>query len=255
MPDGHGLGWIPDVPDLRDRIYAPSDEDSAKALPPRHDLGTLCPPVLDQLGFRACAANAVVNAHRHEQKHQGLPGTFMPSRMFVYWNARAKVNAQGSDGGSSIRESMKAIAKLGACPEEQWPYVQANITQPPTAACFTAATAHRAIAYHRIRRSLHLLRRCIFSGHPFAFGFAMYSSFKTAAVSTGGVVPMPAKDEEFEGGHAALAVGYDDASATFRVMNSYGTGWGRQGYFDLPYGYLESEDLSDDFWTITKVDG
>ena len=49
-------------------------------------------------------------------------------------------------------------------------------------------------------------------------------------------------------------VGYDDASQRFIVRNSWGTAWGRQGYFTMPYAYLTDSNLSADFWTIRMVE-
>jgi len=65
---------------------------------------------------------------------------------------------------------------------------------------------------------------------------------------------MPKRTERAIGGHAVLAVGYDDAKKRFVVRNSWGTGWGLKGYFTLPYAYLENRDLSDDFWTIRRAE-
>ena len=50
-----------------------------------------------------------------------------------------------------------------------------------------------------------------------------------------------------------VAVGYDDASQTFLVRNSWGTGWGMAGYFTMPYTYLVQPGLADDLWTIRIV--
>lgn len=54
------------------------------------------------------------------------------------------------------------------------------------------------------------------------------------------------------GGHAVLAVGYDDTASQFIVRNSWGADWGDRGYCRMPYDYLANRDLSDDFWTILK---
>jgi C1A family cysteine protease len=64
---------------------------------------------------------------------------------------------------------------------------------------------------------------------------------------------MPAPTEAVAGGHAVLAVGYDDTTQRFAVRNSWGAKWGQKGYFTIPYAYLLTENLSDDFWTIRLV--
>jgi C1A family cysteine protease len=40
------------------------------------------------------------------------------------------------------------------------------------------------------------------------------------------------------GGHAVLAVGYDDKSKRLTVRNSWGSNWGKGGYFTMPYDYV-----------------
>ena len=72
------------------------------------------------------------------------------------------------------------------------------------------------------------------------------------AVAQTGIVPMPGPTERTLGGHAVLAVGYDDGAQTFLVRNSWGPHWGIGGYFKMPYTYLENRNLSDDFWTIRR---
>jgi C1A family cysteine protease len=55
------------------------------------------------------------------------------------------------------------------------------------------------------------------------------------------------------GGHAVMAVGYNDASQRFLVRNSWGSDWGVGGYFTIPYAYLSDADLADVFWVIRVV--
>jgi C1A family cysteine protease len=64
---------------------------------------------------------------------------------------------------------------------------------------------------------------------------------------------MPTPDESVLGGHAVVAVGYDDSTQRFLVRNSWGSGWGQEGYFTMPYGYLTDAGLSADFWTLRMV--
>jgi C1A family cysteine protease len=52
-----------------------------------------------------------------------------------------------------------------------------------------------------------------------------------------------------------MAAGYDDSKKAFIIRNSWGDAWGQKGYFLMPYDYITSTDLADDFWTITQVEG
>jgi C1A family cysteine protease len=97
------------------------------------------------------------------------------------------------------------------------------------------------------------MKGCLASGYPFVFGFTVYESFESQQVAQSGVLSMPAAGETIVGGHAVLAVGYDDSKNAFIIRNSWGDGWGLAGYFYMPYAYLLDNNLSDDFWTIRTV--
>ena len=81
----------------------------------------------------------------------------------------------------------------------------------------------------------------------------IYESFESKAVAQTGTVPMPDYSEENLGGHAILAVGYNDAKQQLLCRNSWGATWGDKGYFTLPYEYVTDSDLTGDLWTITMV--
>jgi len=90
-------------------------------------------------------------------------------------------------------------------------------------------------------------------GLPIVLGISVYESFESQQVAKSGVVPMPANSEKLLGGHAILAVGYNDAEQRFVMRNSWGTSWGMQGYFTIPYAYLTDSNLCDDLWMIQMV--
>lgn len=108
----------------------------------------------------------------------------------------------------------------------------------------------QVLSYQRLVQDLNQMRGCLASGYPFVFGFAVYSSFECPQVARKGIVPMPASGERQLGGHAVMAVGYDDYKQGFIVRNSWGKEWGMDGYFMMPYTYLCQSSLASDFWTI-----
>jgi C1A family cysteine protease len=88
---------------------------------------------------------------------------------------------------------------------------------------------------------------CLSDGFPFVLGISVYDSFMTQKVATTGIVEMPARTENLLGGHAVMAVGFDQATRRFIIRNSWGVDWGMKGYFTIPFDYLSNGNLADDF--------
>ncbi len=246
------FGWVPDLPDARDYLYAAPPERLSK-LPPSVDLRPSCPPVYDQGELGSCTANAIGAAHQFQEMQEKIPDAFMPSRLFVYYNERVMENTVDSDSGAMIRDGIKSIGTEGVCPETMWPYDIAKFRNRPPAKCYQEAVKHKAILYRRISHNLLQMKGCLAGLHPFVFGFTVYESFEGEEVARTGHASMPLPGEQAIGGHAVLAVGYDDGNSWFLVRNSWGETWGMKGYFTLPYQYLLDSNLADDFWTIRLV--
>jgi C1A family cysteine protease len=245
-------GWIPDLPDHRDHKYGMVRPLFATARPTSVDLRPEMPPVYDQGQLGSCTANAIAAALQFERHRQGLPD-FMPSRLFVYYNERAMEGTIQSDAGAQIRDGIKSVAAQGDCPETEWAYVPAEFTVQPPQSCYDDAVKYKVTQYLSVDQDVDAMRDCLASGFPFVFGFTVYSSFESAEVAQTGHAPMPGWLDRVLGGHAVLAVGYDDATSCFLVRNSWGSAWGQGGYFTLPYSYLANQDLTSDLWTIRLV--
>lgn len=257
------FGWIRDLPDHRDRVFAVRREDFAN-LPAHVDLRPACPPVYDQGQIGSCTANACAGAFEFDLRKQGLTD-FVPSRLFIYWCERAIEGSTAYDSGAQIRDGVKVLATLGVPDETLWPYdgvpaepdgtfpPNARAGQKPPAAVFAAATHNEAVVYERVPQDLNHLKSVLASGFPIAFGFTVFSSFETAEVAATGVAPMPSEDDQVMGGHAVVLVGYDDATQRFAVRNSWSSAWGDRGYFYLPYAYVTNDELASDFWVLRRV--
>jgi C1A family cysteine protease len=245
-------GWIPDIPDARDHLYA-APASVMRRLPPRVTLRPKCPKVYDQEELGSCTANAIAAAIEFDQMKQGRKQHFTPSRLFIYYNERVMEGTVDIDSGAMIRDGIKSVGKQGACPERDWPYRIEKFRDRPSRDCYRIARKHKAILYQRLQQTLNQLKGCVASGFPFVFGFTVYESFEAPAVARSGHAPMPKPKDKVLGGHAVLGVGYDESKQWFICRNSWGTGWGMSGYFTLPFAYLTDRGLASDFWTIRLV--
>lgn len=246
-------GWVPDLPDARDHLYS-APIAHIGPLPPSTDLRAECPPVYDQGQLGSCTGNAIAGAIQFDRLKQKLVPDFVPSRLFIYYNERVIENTVPYDAGAQIRDGIKSVATVGACDEQLWPYDITKFAQQPPQPAYDAAAGTKAASYCRVARALMQMKGCLASGYPFVFGFTVYDSFEGNEVASTGILNMPdLSKESVLGGHAVLAVGYDDQTQRFTVRNSWGSNWGQAGYFTMPYTYFMEQNLSDDFWTIRLV--
>lgn len=246
-------GWIPDLPDQRDRIFS-APPATLGALPPRVDMRAQNPPIYDQGQLGSCTAQAIAAVLEFDQARQRQADVFTPSRLFIYYNERVILGTVDEDSGAMLRDGIKSVAKQGGPHETLWPHVIPRFRRKPSPAAYRDGARHEAILYQRLRQSIEQLKGCLADGYPFVFGFSVYDSFESRAVARSGDVPLPGRGEALLGGHAVAAVGYDDARRRFIIRNSWGTSWGMDGYGTIPYDYLLDGGLSDDFWTIKLVE-
>jgi len=243
-------GWVKDVEDERDFIFkAPI----FRKLPLAINLTTYCPEVYNQDNIGSCTANALGAAYQIEQIRDGKPN-FIPSRLFIYYNERVLENNINKDAGATLRSGMKTLVKDGVCPETMWAYNTSKFKKKPTPNCYVEAEKHQVLTYERLNNGLHEIKSCLADGYPVVFGFMIYESFMSQEVARTGIAKMPKDNERMIGGHAVLAVGYDDEKEALLVRNSWGSAWGQKGYFYLPYGYITNSKLSADFWTLRTVE-
>lgn len=271
------MGWLPDWPDHRD--YSEDTKeiksllksigvlDPAKlSLPPSVDLRASCSAVENQGPLGSCTAHAGVGlVEFFERKAFGRH--LDASRLFLYKVTRNLLGWTG-DTGAFLRDTMKALVLFGVPPENYWPYVTADYEKEPTAFCYAFAQNYQAIKYYRLDPAgigpaalLDRVKANLARSLPAMFGFTVYSSIDQADAT--GKIPYPSRNEKIVGGHAVVAVGYDDnmtientndgsqTTGALMIRNSWDTTWGDKGYGWLPYDYVR-KDQAIDWWSLLK---
>jgi C1A family cysteine protease len=249
------FGWLRDDPDHRDLQYA--DQRMAFEAPINSQLivdltpGFRGQPPYDQLNLRSCSPNAIAAAFEFDQLRQGVPA-WVPSRLFIYYNARALNGAVSADCGASLRDCMKVLVSAGVPPEAHWPYDPSGFQIEPPPQAYAEARFNEVTGYFKLDNTdINQVRACLSAGFPFAFGLTLFNSYYRTGPD--GIISMPVYGDAKLGPHALLAVGYNDAVAQIKVRNSFGASWGEVGYGYLPYQYLTNPQLAGDAWTIRAV--
>ena len=269
---GKGLGWHPDLPDARDYTVAHEEvapilarskrfKAAAKGLPADVDLRRWCSPIEDQGQLGSCTANAGAGLIEYYQR-RAFNRHIDASRLFLYKATRDLLGWEG-DTGAYLRTTMKAMVLFGVPPEANWPYDIGQFDVEPSAFLYAFGQSYKSLKYFRHdppgtsgAAVLQSVKRCLAAGLPSMFGFTVYSSFPPMGEGTG-EIPFPQPGDTVLGGHAIDAVGYSDAKkiagdkGALLIRNSWGTGWGVQGYGWMPYRYVE-EGVADDFWSLVQ---
>jgi C1A family cysteine protease len=221
------------------------------------------------------------------------------SQMFIYYNERVLEDKVDLNSPVFIRNGIKSLFKNGICSEVSWPYPETTlpknlksimetgtieeitaavektlknnktelhtaISEKPSQAALAQAKKHIINRYCKLTldNGLSDLKLSLSKGFPVIFGIMVPRSFYSTPSS--GVFSMPKPDEIRLGGHALLAVGYDEDKQHFIVRNSWGEEFGDKGYCYIPYDFFtgkyqtnqknqtdDSQDNAFSFWCLT----
>jgi C1A family cysteine protease len=260
------------------------DDPEKITLPGEVSLLQWCSPIEDQGALGSCTAQAGVGLIEYFER-RAFNTHIDASRLFLYKVTRNLMGWSG-DTGAYLRSTMGAMVLFGVPPEKYWRYTTERPAQTarqrphhfdeePPAFCYSFAENYKTIQYFRLDPpgiALPTLRErvraYVAAGLPAMFGFTVFSSINQASTSDAnlrGKIPFPGDGERVVGGHAVVAVGYNDklkipnlisgaeTTGAFLVRNSWGTSWGQGGYGWLPYKYVES-GMASDWWILLKKD-
>jgi len=250
----HLNSWKRDKKDPRDYILR-SLRGAMLALPSSVDNTSSCPPVDDQGELGSCTANMCAGMIEYNDIKWGkTSGWKKVSRLFEYYATRKIEHTTKQDSGAQIRDAVKAAAKYGIAPESDWIYDISKFKKRPPKSVWDEAAKKKITAYHRIiDGDLATMKNVLASGYVIGFGFVVYDNMMTQKMADEGWLHLPSKTDSVQGGHAVVIVGYDDSKRAFKIRNSWGSGWGQDGYFWMDYNYVGNTNLANDFWVIDSA--
>jgi len=213
------------------------------------DLRQWCSPIENQFQISECVADSTTSGLEFLAIRNGKPHVNL-SRLFLYYNARLQMQETDKDEGTYIRLAFASLTTLGTCTEATWAYDANNVFIRPSWASYREAYPHKIKSFYRIdaTNSVELrvaIKQALHAQHPVVFGMTVDQDYMNTG--SDGMVTMPKSTRVREGGHAQLIVGYDDNAQRWIVKNSWGLGWGDNGYGYIPYEYLDVSGAND-FW-------
>lgn len=223
-----------------------ADFSALAALPTTVDLRGTCSPVANQGKFGSCTAFATVKGLQEFLLKKR--GRFEPqSAAYLWFQTRKALGKRNEDSGAPTELAVKMLDNLGTPPEEAFPYLekalqddpearQEFVSRQPPSEVVAQAKHNRIVTGLEITTRLSGVRRSLAKGMPVLLSMRVFDSI--ARTGKDGLLPLPGQTDKMVGGHAVLAVGYDNRRGVLIVRNSWGPSWADGGYFYMPYDYI-----------------
>ncbi len=199
----------------------------------------------------SCVANAVTKALEIKRvMYQGGHGTAQEfSRLMVYYLARELTlpPTTSVDRGTYVSHACDAIRRFGVCLEEDWPFQAEHITQNPPWRVMRKGYLNHIDSFYKIRSKgsdrVDAVIECLQAGEPVVYGTELDTSWFTYKKDQ--VLKVPTK--KIVGRHATVLLGW--RKGLFLGENSWGHGWGDDGFYQMDPEVIASEG-SRDFWVL-----
>lgn len=248
------LGALKDPYDPRDIIFG-SVVPSTVELPRKFSLREKQSPVISQ-NYGSCVGQAAKAMKEYQEKIQWLEQVLLSGR-FAYAMAKTLDGIPTSEG-TYPRVMMKVLTGVGIVKEEKFP----NDPAPPTHQEYISPIPNNLVEEAIVYRidgfarciSLEELKRAIYNYGPVMIAINVYDTFDNPV---NGFIKTKVNPNSYRGGHAIAAIGWDDSKegiGAIEIKNSWGTGWGDQGFAYLAYNYDGIVPFVDAWSTVDFID-
>lgn len=173
------------------------------------------------------------------------------SQRFIYHNTK-KISGLWNIQGDYLRNALLSVCKYGAPLEQTYPDIPKNnweeyVKEEPSLEAYEEAKKYIGDTCWSVGKTLENFRQAIFQQKaPVGFGMMWYESYRK--ITSDGKLPLPGGKEL--GGHAIDAV--DWINEKLRIRNSWGSNWGNNGYFYIPFNEFSKHTIWD-AWVLTDI--
>jgi C1A family cysteine protease len=200
------------------------------------------------VGFASTGVTEFFNSEEYKNRDLNLSEEYLFKRI-----KEIDIADYNYDGyGAHLRSGAKALQKFGTCLEKNAPYNFYGAEKSwkdfqRTPEMDLEAQMYRMNGYVKVNKNVdEIIRALLTTGSPLLMGVTLHESYRQAKTN-GGIVPVPKAGEARIGGHAMLFTGFKfiDDYLLLECKNSWGEGWGDEGYV-----WWSSKNLSNVFHSI-----
>ncbi|MCX4744114.1 C1 family peptidase [Kitasatospora sp. NBC_01287] len=214
---------------------------SNAALPASVDLSNYIPTVGDQGQVGSCVAWAIdYSAFTVLEGEEGIQGA-PHAPMYTY----AQI-AQGDDEGSYASQHFSILTSQGLDTKADYWQGDFDYTTQPDANETANAANWKLSGYTALNTGSALqneVKSALAQGEPVVFAFEVYQSLEDISATTAANYTYYPTSSELRrqplGGHEVAIVGYN--SQGVKIANSWGSSWGANGYFTVPWKFVTNQ--------------
>lgn len=229
---------------------------SFRGLPSSYSLEKYCPTPADQGNHGTCVAFAngyglatILYAKTHNITDKKLIDKYAFSPACLYERIKAADDNDCQKGTDPIKAIFTLIDSGDALlttmpyqcgtPVSFYAQLEASLYRVSDLAVLFAAKGMLTTDKYVVsdEDKINNTKKALAEGSPVSTGFYLPESFFNIKTDVWNTQPNDSLSDWKHAGHAMLVIGYDDAKygGAFRVLNSWGTGWGDKGFIWIRY--------------------
>lgn len=169
--------------------------------------------------------------------------TWMGSKETDEYVNRPETFIEGA--GTSLKAAMDILKKYGSVPDALLPFhVNTAMYLGDEDAFFATASTRRIAAYFNLRKDLNQWRSWLATHGPLMAGLNVDATWDNATATHGNLDAF--QPNTVRGGHAICVVGYTQ-QGRFIICNSWGTGWGDNGFGYASAAYIQGAFFNESY--------